>query len=57
MILGKSETVRITIRDTKDCFYLYNVPPSRVMKQVDTEIGSWVSQDLLKNARIRRICL
>ena len=34
MILEKSETVQITIRDTKDCFYLYEVPPSRVAKQV-----------------------
>ena len=24
----------MTIRDTKDCFYLYEVPPSRVAKQV-----------------------
>ena len=28
MILGKSDTVQITIRDTKDCFYLCEVPPS-----------------------------
>ena len=34
MILGKSETVQITICDTKDCFYLYEVPPSRVARQV-----------------------
>ena len=34
MILEQSETVQITIRDTKDCFYLYEVPPSRVRKQV-----------------------
>ena len=34
MILGKPETVQITVRDTKDCFYLYEVPPSRVAKQV-----------------------
>ena len=33
-ILVRSETVQITIRDTKDCFYLYEVPPSRVLKQV-----------------------
>ena len=26
--------LQITIRDTKDCFYLYEVPPSRVTKQV-----------------------
>ena len=34
MILGKSETVLITVRDTKDCFFLYEVPPSRVVRQV-----------------------
>ena len=33
MISGKSETVQITIRDTKDCLYLYEVPPSHVAKQ------------------------
>ena len=26
--------MQIAIRDTKDCFYLYEVPPSRVRKQV-----------------------
>ena len=35
MILERSETVQITIRDTKDCFYLYEVPPSRVLKTGD----------------------
>ena len=34
MMLEKSETVQITIRGTKDCFHLYEVPPSRVTKQV-----------------------
>ena len=34
MILKKSRTVQITIRDTKDCFDLNAVPPSRVTKQV-----------------------
>ena len=34
MNLGKSETVQITIRDTKGCSYLYEVPPSRVAKNV-----------------------
>ena len=34
MILEKARTVQITIRDTKDCFYLDEVPPSRVTKQV-----------------------
>ena len=34
MMLEKSETVQITIRDTKDCFNLYEVPPPRVAKQV-----------------------
>ena len=34
MILGKSETVQITIRDTKDLFFLYEIPPSRVARQV-----------------------
>ena len=34
MILERSETVQITIRDTKDCLYWYEVPPSRVTKQV-----------------------
>ena len=34
MILDKSETVHITFGDTKDCFYLYEVPPSRVTKHV-----------------------
>ena len=24
-------TVQITIRDTKDCFYMYEVPPSRLI--------------------------
>ena len=33
-ILGRSETVLITIRDAKNCFYWYEVPPSRVTKQV-----------------------
>ena len=34
MILEKSVTVQITYGDIKDCFYLYEVPPSRVTKQV-----------------------
>ena len=34
MILKKSRTVQITIRDTKDCFDLNEVPPSRVTKHV-----------------------
>ena len=34
MILEKARTVQITIRDTKDCFYLDELPPSRVTKQV-----------------------
>ena len=34
MILRESETVQITIRDVKDCFYLFEVPPSRVANQV-----------------------
>ena len=34
MILEKSETVQITVRDTKVCFYLCEVPPSRVAQQV-----------------------
>ena len=34
MISGKSETVQIKIRDTKECFYLYEVPPSRVAEHV-----------------------
>ena len=34
MILGKSETVEITIRDTKDCCCLCEVPHSRLAKQV-----------------------
>ena len=33
MILERSETLQITFRDTKT-FYLYEVPPSRVTKQV-----------------------
>ena len=31
---GKSETVQIIIRDTKDWFHLHEVPHSRVTKQV-----------------------
>ena len=47
IILGKSETVQITIRHTRDSFYLYEVPPSRVRNQV---IGlcvprSWLEHD------------
>ena len=34
MILERSETVQITIRDTKDCFFLHEVPPSRAAKQL-----------------------
>ena len=34
LILKKSETVQITIRDTRDCFCLYDGPPSRVTTQV-----------------------
>ena len=34
IILDKSETVQITIRDTKHSFNLYEVPPSRVTKHV-----------------------
>ena len=34
MILERSETVQITLRDTKDGFYLYEVPPSRAARQV-----------------------
>ena len=34
LILRKIQTVQTTFRDTKDCFYLYEVPPSRVRKQV-----------------------
>ena len=69
MILGKSETVQITTRDVQDCFRLFEVPRSRVVKQVvgpripwsrlerlddenldvvDTEIESWVSQDIFQ---------
>ena len=57
--LEKSQTVQITIRTTKDCFYLYEVPPSLVATQVigpvvenvnvvATEIERWVSKDLPK---------
>ena len=31
--LGRTETVQITYRATKDCFYCYEIPPSRVAKQ------------------------
>ena len=35
MILGRTEIVQITSRATKDgFFYLYEIPPSRVAKQV-----------------------
>ena len=34
MILEKSEMVQVTIRGTKDCSYLCEVPPSRLAKQV-----------------------
>ena len=34
LILGNSETVEITSRETKDCFYLDDVLPSRVTEQV-----------------------
>ena len=46
MILGKSETVQITIRDTKDCLYLYEVLLSRVAKQV---IGPRIPRSWLKH--------
>ena len=39
MIFGKSETVQTTIRDTKDCFYLYEVPHSTSGKTGDPEAG------------------
>ena len=45
LILGKSETVQITVRDTKDCLQLYEVPPSRVAGQV---IGPRISRSWLK---------
>ena len=64
MILGKSETVQNATRYQRLCFYLYEVPPSRVARQmigprkhlddesldvIDTaEIESWVPRDLLK---------
>ena len=46
MILGKSETVQITDRDTKICFYLYEVPPSRVAQHV---IGPRMSRSWLEH--------
>ena len=46
VVLGKPDTVQITIRDTKDCFYLYEVPPSRVAKRV---IGPRISQSWLEH--------
>ena len=46
MILGKSETVQMTIRTTRDCFYLYGVLPSRVAVHV---IGPRVSPDLARS--------
>ena len=43
MILGKSETVQITLRDTKDCFFLCKVPPSRVKQVIGPRIPrSWL---------------
>ena len=44
MILGKPETVQMTIRTTTDCFYVYEVPSSRVAIQV---IGPRVPQNCL----------
>ena len=46
MILRNSETVQITVRDTKDCFYLYPVPPSRVAKQM---IGPRITRSWLEH--------
>ena len=34
IILGGTDMVQITSRATKDCSYLYEIPPSRVAKQV-----------------------
>ena len=45
-IFGKSETLQITIRDTKGCFHLYEVPPSRVAKQV---IGPRITRSWLEH--------
>ena len=44
MIPGKSETVQITVRDTKNCFYIFEDPPSRMAKQVAGPRirGSWL---------------
>ena len=42
--LEKSETAQITIRDTKDCLYLY--VPSRVAKQA---IGPRITRSWLKH--------
>ena len=33
IILGRTETVQISYRATKDCFYLCEIPPSRVATQ------------------------
>ena len=46
MILEGSETVHITIRVTEDCFYLYEIPLSRVTKQV---IGPRISRSCLEH--------
>ena len=46
MILERSETVPITTRDIKDCFYLCEVLPCRVTKQV---VGPRIPQSWLEH--------
>ena len=41
MIFGRTETVQITYRATKDCFLLYEILPSRVAKQAIGPRVSW----------------
>ena len=47
MILGKSETVQITIGDTKDCFYLYEVPRTPLPFPCTMTIGDVYIDDLV----------
>ena len=46
LIIGKSETVQTTVRDTIECFYLYEVPLSCVTRQV---IGPRVTRSWLEH--------
>ena len=59
MILDKSETVQISFGHTKDCFYLYEVPPPRVTKQVigfafpEAGLNIWATKMVMSLIRMK----